>query len=111
MRKIATYLLPPFEPADVIVMFNLKDFSSAALIPYNIETLHPDVFLTHLFDLAPEEMTTILYEQAAALKNPATSFERMLEALEQYVPAFVSAVRRYLQGNVSAGPADARAPL
>jgi predicted nucleic acid-binding protein len=37
--------------AGVILTFNLKDFPSESLNPYDIEAQHPDTFISHLLDL------------------------------------------------------------
>jgi hypothetical protein len=44
-----------------------------------------------------------LREQAAALKWPSTPFERVLDALEQHAPVFVSRVREYLHEEATVG--------
>ena len=40
--------------ASVIVTFNLSDFTAAVLRRYGIRAMHPDKYLTALFDDAPE---------------------------------------------------------
>lgn len=40
--------------ADVIVTFNLRDFPADTLSPFGIEAQHPDEFMRHQFDLAPD---------------------------------------------------------
>jgi len=85
--------------AQVIVTFNLKDFPVQSLEPFAIEAQHPDTFVTHLFDLTPDSMLGLLHEQAEALRKPPTTFERVLETLQQHVPVFVGKVRRYRQDN------------
>lgn len=40
--------------ADVIVTMNLRDFPSDAVGSFGIEVQHPDEFVLHLLDLAPE---------------------------------------------------------
>jgi len=40
--------------SSVIVTFNLKDFPAKILKEFGIEAQHPDDFLMHLLDLAPE---------------------------------------------------------
>jgi hypothetical protein len=40
--------------AQEIVTFNLRDFPKAALQPYGIRAVHPDVFVEHLLDPAVE---------------------------------------------------------
>ncbi len=95
--------------AQVIVTFNLKDFPVQSLAPFAIEAQHPDTFTTHLFDLAPDIMLGLLHDQANALRNPPTTFERVLENLQQHVPVFVGKARRYWQDNE--GSRDEGSPL
>jgi hypothetical protein len=71
--------------------------------PYSIEAQHPDTFLVHLFHVAPPVIVEALREQAAALKWPATPLERVLDALEQHAPVFVSQVREYLHEEKTVG--------
>jgi PIN domain len=85
--------------ASLVVTFNLKDFPPTSLAPFDIEAWHPDAFLIHLFHMTLDVLITILNEQSGALRKPPTTFERVLETLEQHTPKFVSAVRRYLQDN------------
>lgn len=87
--------------AAAIVTFNLKDFPPDSLQPHSIEAQHPDTFLVHIFHIDPEGMVELLRDQATTLKNPPTPFARVLEALEQHVPVFVSQVREYLQEDES----------
>lgn len=49
--------------ADVIVTFNLKDFPGEHLTPYGIESQHPEEFLVHLIDLAPDAVRTAARRQ------------------------------------------------
>jgi predicted nucleic acid-binding protein len=87
--------------ARVIVTFNLKDFPADSLRPYSIQAQHPDTFLLQIFRIAPETVVASLQEQAAALKKPPTSFERVLETLEQQVPVFINQVREYIEDSGS----------
>lgn len=49
--------------ADVIVTFNLKDFPNEILKQLDIESQHPDYFVSCLLDLAPLQVCQILGEQ------------------------------------------------
>lgn len=81
--------------AQVIVTANLKDF---APIPDGIEAQSPDDFLCNLFDLDPESFIHMLREQAADLRNPAVSFEGLLERLGSVaVPGLAGTVEAYLK--------------
>jgi hypothetical protein len=46
--------------ASVIVTMNLKDFPPEALQEFDIEPQHPDEFILHLIDLAPERSGKLL---------------------------------------------------
>src|SRR5207302_1734128 len=78
--------------SQVIVTQNLRDFPDKALAPFSIEAQSPDLFLTYLFGLAPETMTQIVIEQAADLRKPPMSVERVLDALNRQVPEFAALV-------------------
>lgn len=67
--------------AQSIVTFNLRDFPDAVLEPYNVEARHPDDFVLDLTDLAPGRVTTVVVEQAGALKNPPKSVGDLLDTL------------------------------
>lgn len=57
--------------ADVIVTFNLKDFSSESLQAWGIKAQHPDEFLLDLFsDCGIDIGVEIIKQQVADLKNP-----------------------------------------
>ncbi|GAB2958005.1 hypothetical protein GCM10023080_017100 [Streptomyces pseudoechinosporeus] len=40
--------------AQAVVTFNLKDFPTDALAPWDVEAVHPDSFLEAQIDLAPQ---------------------------------------------------------
>lgn len=56
--------------ATVIVTFNLSDFPAATLGMYGVEPLHPDVFLSALFDGDPPLFLRAVQTHRASLKNP-----------------------------------------
>jgi predicted nucleic acid-binding protein len=70
--------------ADLIVTYNLKDFPPEALAPYGIEAQHPDAFLSHQFDLAPDLVCTIIRELRIGLRNPPRTVEQYLAMLETH---------------------------
>ncbi|MEO1480607.1 MAG: PIN domain-containing protein [Myxococcota bacterium] len=80
--------------AQVIVTSNLRDF---APLPTGIEAQSPDHFLCNLFDLDPDEFTTILREQSADLNDPPISFDGILDRLSRVAPEFVRGVRDWQQ--------------
>jgi hypothetical protein len=67
--------------ADVIVTFNLADFPSDVLSPFNIEARHPDDFVLALIDLDEETVCAAVERQRAGLKNPPKSVDDHLETL------------------------------
>lgn len=77
--------------AQVIVTFNLKHFRAEDLDVWNLEAQHPDVFLTHLFDLDPNLFLQIIQEQAGDLTGVTVT--TLLEKLEPHVPKFVIQIR------------------
>jgi predicted nucleic acid-binding protein len=81
--------------AEVIVTTNLRHFPRSALIPLGKEAQHPDQFLMQLFDLAPQEMSEILRQQAADLGDPPMTVDDVLGRLEKQVPGFVAAARQH----------------
>lgn len=64
--------------ADVIVTTNLKDFPAEILSRYEIEAQHPDVFLSHLFDLNPSVFCRAVRDQRLSLRNPPLDIEALL---------------------------------
>ena len=56
--------------AAVIVTFNLSDFPAAALGAHGIEPLHPDTFLSALFEDDPGLFLRAVRTHRASLRNP-----------------------------------------
>ena len=71
----------------LIVTYNTKDFSRAALDPWGIERQGPSTFLMSLYDLDPGIVAWKLTEQA---QNVGLSLEDLLRRLQQNVPGFVA---------------------
>ena len=67
--------------ASVIVTFNLKDFPSDALEPFEIEAVHPDDFVADLFDLDQAAVLEAVQSQRASLKNPPHTARELLDRL------------------------------
>ena len=67
--------------AAVIVTFNLSDFPKTALAPLGIQAMHPDKYLTALFEDVPELFLMAVREQRAALTRPSKTAEGYLETL------------------------------
>ena len=83
--------------SQVIVMDNLRDFPREALDQYNIEAQSADEFLTNLFDLAPDDLTRIVMEQAGDLRKPAMTVDELLTSLSRQAPTFTNHVRKQIQ--------------
>jgi PIN domain len=69
--------------AAIIVTFNLSDFPASILSQFHIEAIHPDEFVSRLWDEEPEFVLEALRLQRAGLKNPTKSAAEFLATLEQ----------------------------
>lgn len=79
--------------ADLIVTFNLTDFPSESLQPFNLQVKHPDDFLIGLCDLyTVNAMAEIIKIQAEALKRPPMTVEDLLSRLMVQVPKFTNKI-------------------
>jgi len=76
--------------AQVIVTFNLSHFQPIDLALWNLEAMHPDVFLSDLVDLDSKLLKRIILEQSQDLTD--LSPEDLLSRLEKHVPNFVSLI-------------------
>jgi hypothetical protein len=82
--------------ADVIVTTNLADFPKKTLAEYGIEAQHPDEFIMHLFDRAPNLICSAAKKQRESLKKPPMTVEQYLESLQrQGLAQTVAALRRF----------------
>ena len=85
--------------ADVIVTRNLRHFPAAVLSPFGIEAQHPDAFIVHLLDLAPETVADAVRDHRASLRHPPKTVEAYLLTLErQGLPQTVMALRALAAG-------------
>lgn len=76
--------------ASVIVTYNLRDFPTEFLECYEIEALHPDVFLSDIWDLDQAAVLEAARRQRASLKNPIHTPRELLDTLlKQQLPEFV----------------------
>lgn len=64
--------------ASVIVTYNLKDFPAEILKRFEIEALHPDVFLSDIWDPDQAAVLKAVQRQRAALSNPVYSPRELL---------------------------------
>jgi len=83
--------------AQVIVTFNEKDFPAAMLEEFDLATQHPDTFLLHLIDLAPNIVRIRLATMIERFSNPAMTNEEYISVLErQSLPETAAALRELL---------------
>jgi hypothetical protein len=83
--------------ADVIVTINLRDFPSEIIGPFGIDAQHPDEFILHLLDLAPELVVAAAENHRQSMQHPAKTVSEYLEILErQGLTQTVSVLRGYM---------------
>jgi predicted nucleic acid-binding protein len=81
--------------AAAIVTFNLSDFPPEILRYWGTQAIHPDDFLSQLFDFQPNEFREAVRRQRANLRNPPKSPAEFLEILErQNLPQTVMRLQR-----------------
>lgn len=84
--------------ADVIVTANLSDFPALELSEHGIEAQHPDEFIMHLLELAPQAVCAAAKHQRESLKNPPMTTAQYLLSLErQGLAQAVSVLRHHAQ--------------
>ena len=82
--------------AGVIVTFNLKDFPASVLDRFDIEAVHPDEFITRLWDEFPAGVLEAVRTQRAELRKPSKSVAEYLETLERCrLPETVARLRGF----------------
>jgi predicted nucleic acid-binding protein len=80
--------------AQVIVTFNEKHFPAETLAEFDLCSQHPDTFLRHLIDLAPNVARTRLAEMVKRYRKPAVTTEEYISLLErQSLPETAAALR------------------
>lgn len=81
--------------AEGIITFNLKDFPMEQLEPFDISAIHPDEFLSDMFELDAGSCLLAAQRHRNALKNPTLTRDEYLNCLlKQRLPLFVSALKR-----------------
>ena len=82
--------------AEVIVTLNQKDFPIEFLTPFNIEALHPDEFISDLFDLNHALALEAVRRQRHSLRHPPMTVEDFLAMLlKQGLTKTVKALEEY----------------
>lgn len=69
--------------ADCIVTFNLRDFPEEAVAPWDIEILHPDVFLAAQIDRGPLRVLPAFKKMRARLRNPDMTPAEFADVIER----------------------------
>lgn len=83
--------------AEVLVTENLKDFPASSMQRYDIEAVHPDVFLLDQLDLAPRTVHKALRTQVSRYRHSPRSVGELLDILTNDSHAcreFAAACRR-----------------
>lgn len=82
--------------AEGIVTFNLKDFPNKVLEPMGLTAIHPDTFLSDMFELSQSAAIQAAQAQRRSLKNPPMTTDEYLDCLmRQKLPTFVSKLSQY----------------
>ena len=82
--------------AEAIITFNLKDFPSSELDHLELSAIHPDEFLSDMFELNPSACIKAAQQQRRSLKRPPMSVAEFLECLQkQRLPNFVSKLKPF----------------
>lgn len=63
--------------------FNLRDFPEEAVAPWDIEILHPDVFLAAQIDLGPLRVLPAFKKMRARLRNPDMTPAEFADVIER----------------------------
>lgn len=82
--------------AEGIITFNLKDFPKKNLENLGLSAIHPDTFLSDMFELDPATALRAAQNQRSAMCNPAMTPDEYLDCLQrQKLPNLVSYLRKY----------------
>lgn len=80
--------------AEAIITYNLKDFPDEALAQFGISAIHPDEFLSDMFELNPGLAIQAAHRHRQSLKSPPFSTDDYLDCLQkQKLPSFVSLLK------------------
>ena len=81
--------------ADAVVTFNLKDFPADALVPHQIEAIHPDDFVLNQLELRPYEALAAVKKMRARLNRPPQTAAELIATLERSgLPASAAHLRQ-----------------
>ncbi len=68
--------------ANLIVTMNLKHFPSKELVNYNLESIHPDVFVMQLLEIDTALVLAAIKKQRSGLTRPSLTQLEMLEVFD-----------------------------
>ncbi|MCB9959057.1 MAG: PIN domain-containing protein [Rhodospirillaceae bacterium] len=81
---------------DAIVTLNLKDFPQSALNQYQLQSIHPDDFISYQFDLDKAAAVIAAQKCRSRLNHPAMTADEYLDVLmRQSLTKTVKALRPY----------------
>ena len=69
--------------ADIIVTFNIKDFSTKELAKFGLEIQNPDELISNLIDINPKLARKAFNKMVKRLKNPKKTIGEVLTTLEK----------------------------
>jgi predicted nucleic acid-binding protein len=69
--------------ANAIITFNLKDFPGNYLEQFEMEALHPDIFIINMFEAKEEKVVEAFKNQVILLTNPPLSEAQVLKTLQK----------------------------
>ncbi|MDK4744730.1 PIN domain-containing protein [Leclercia adecarboxylata] len=82
--------------SEVIVTYNLVDFPGGNLAEFDVEALHPDEFLSDLFDLNHALVLEAVRMQRSHLRHPPLNPDQFLQGLLQLgLPKTVTELEKY----------------
>lgn len=80
--------------AELVLTFNLKDFTEEALAPWGIAAAHPQDYLLTLFELEP---LLVMHQLGSISQKRGLSVEDHLIDLGRFLPAFASRILEALE--------------
>ncbi len=82
--------------AEVIVTANVRHFPESDLMPLGVRTEHPDEFVLHLIDLAPETVCLAVRRVRSRMKRPARTPDEFLKDLSMRgLPSTAAKLREF----------------
>lgn len=82
--------------AEGIITFNLKDFPDEPLAEFGLSAIHPDIFLSDMFELNQSVVVGAAQRHRRGLQNPPMTAQAYLDCLQrQKLPRFVSKLSEF----------------